>query len=871
MGGWRLALRIAARDVRRAKGRSALVVLLVMLPVLAVSFLATTIQTSQLDRLEQAQRDVGTAQAIVDFVGGTVAQTPDAGQWMSESEADDPGEVDPAQVREDVAEVLGADAVALQTESVTAPIDDRRVELMAIGVDLTDPLGAGQFDLREGRLPRDGSEVVGNDAVLDAGWSLGDTIAVDAAEPVTLVGVGRHPSLRSIPVLVGAPGSMVDASPQIFLVGGGDAVAWEHVTALNAKGYVVTAPSVIADPPPASEVSPEFASGDGSGTAVVVAALVATMALLEVVLLAGPAFAVTARQQSRTLALLAASGATPRQGRAVVLAVAVVLGLLATAVGVVAGVGLAAATMPLLQLLSPQWFGAVQVPWVALAVVAVCGLVSALLAAAVPAWLASRQDVVAVLAGRRGDPVPSRRSPVLGVVLFGVGMAGSAYGAVAANPDAAAVAMAGSAVIAVLGMVLVVPVVVALVSRLARRLPLVARYAARDAARHRTRTVPAVAAVAATVAGVVALGIANASDEKENRETYSASLAMDHGRVSWWPEGETSRQEAERGWERLAEAAATVVPAETITPVRGLPDTVPSGGYVNWRVAVDGDEQLLTSSSGFWGATVVVADTVDGLALGAEALASAEVALAAGRVVVFADEDRPGDEVVLTQEQWDVDDELESSKEYRMPAEVVAVDGESPLQAVVPSALAQQRGLDPSTVGLLIDGPVSRDDATELGEAVAAVEQWADSYVERGYERPASATIILLVLAGVGGVLVLGGTITATALAISDARPDLATLAAVGGSPRTRRGVAGAYALVIGVTGALLGVLVGAVPGVAVARTLTVADYGAGPHGPFLDVPWLMIGGVVVLVPLLAAVVVMVMTRARLPMVARID
>ena len=75
-------------------------------------------------------------------------------------------------------------------------------------------------------------------------------------------------------------------------------------------------------------------------------------------------------------------------------------------------------------------------------------------------------------------------------------------------------------------MILVVPLVVSLVARLSGRLPLVMRYAARDAARHRTRTVPAVAAVAATVAGVVALGIANSSDEAQNQETYTPTLAI---------------------------------------------------------------------------------------------------------------------------------------------------------------------------------------------------------------------------------------------------------------------------------------------------------------------------------------------------------
>ena len=50
------------------------------------------------------------------------------------------------------------------------------------------------------------------------------------------------------------------------------------------------------------------------------------MALLEVVLLAGPAFAVIARRMQRSLALMAATGATPPQARRVVLASGLVLG-----------------------------------------------------------------------------------------------------------------------------------------------------------------------------------------------------------------------------------------------------------------------------------------------------------------------------------------------------------------------------------------------------------------------------------------------------------------------------------------------------------------------------------------------------------------
>ena len=125
----------------------------------------------------------------------------------------------------------------------------------------------------------------------------------------------------------------------------------------------------------------------------------------------------------------------------------------------------------------------------------------------------------------------------------------------------------------------------------------------------------------------------------------------------------------------------------------------------------------------------------------------------------------------------------------------------------------------------------------------------------------------------------LGGTLTATFLALSDARPDLATLAAVGASPRTRRGVAAAYAVVVGFVGAVLGAAVGFIPGIAVTYPLTSQNYGAissdgsseFASGPFLDVPWLMILGLVVALPLLTAAVVALFARSRLPLVARLD
>ena len=76
-------------------------------------------------------------------------------------------------------------------------------------------------------------------------------------------------------------------------------------------------------------------------------------------------------------------------------------------------------------------------------------------------------------------------------------------------------------------------------------------------------------------------------------------------------------------------------------------------------------------------------------------------------------------------------------------------------------------------------------------------------------------------------------------------------------------------AAVIGGLGAVLGVLAGTAPGVAVAYPLTSTDYGHGAH-PLVVIPWGILAIVAVGVPLLAVVVTGVAVRSRLPMATRI-
>ena len=192
--------------------------------------------------------------------------------------------------------------------------------------------------------------------------------------------------------------------------------------------------------------------------------------------------------------------------------------------GSVLGVGVAWLARPIVQQFSDTVLGPFEVAPRDIAAIAAIGLLSALLAALLPALIAARSDVVAILAGRRGETKTAIWSPVLGALMLTAGIAGAAYGAM--QTSGGETFITGAAILAVLGMVLLTPLVLGLLGRFARLLPLPGRFAVRDAARHRSRTAPAVAAVAAIVAGVVALGIGGSSDAAQNRAHVLAGRAV---------------------------------------------------------------------------------------------------------------------------------------------------------------------------------------------------------------------------------------------------------------------------------------------------------------------------------------------------------
>jgi putative ABC transport system permease protein len=163
------------------------------------------------------------------------------------------------------------------------------------------------------------------------------------------------------------------------------------------------------------------------------------------------------------------------------------------------------------------------------------------------------------------------------------------------------------------------------------------------------------------------------------------------------------------------------------------------------------------------------------------------------------------------------------------------------------------------------------DEATQkrLDERVG---DGAGVYVERGFQR--YDEVVMRIMMGVAAALVLIVTLISTALSLAEQQGDLGTLAAVGATKGTRRRFAAAQAIVTGLLGALLGIAVGLVPGIAISYPLTVQGSFdpatgmevAGRH--YLSIPWVPLALVAVGVPLLAGLLSALAIRTA-PLVTR--
>ena len=906
-GSLRVALRIAAREAARAKGRTALVGLMIGLPVLAGSAGAVVLASQEPTAARYATWYLGDeAQAqIRAFEQPFLEQDARGEGWgFSGQRATEPPALE-------AHEAVLADAVPaadrlVRTVSATAAISSVSAAPTTAVVVTEVPGDEPELDwlapLAEGTRPSGQGEVA-----LALPWAdrldvgVGDRIIVTphGADPVEVtVTAVMHRTARGpdvvaeIGTLVLAPqGADVGPSWPEWYVLGPEPVTWDDVVAINDLGSVVVSRAVILDPPPPTPTPPDVPSDTGR---LALGLVVAAMALLEAVVLIGPAFAVSARRHERQMALLAASGAAPSTLRQVVLLGGVVTGAVASVVGIVAGVGVAALIRWVVHLRGGVALPDLRVP-LELPLLMVLGTAVAAGAAWLPAHRAGRVDVVAALAGRRAVGRGQHRVPVAGLVLVVIGGAAAVLGAVVSHTG---VLVLGVLTLEV-GLIAASGGLLSLVGRLAPRFGTAGRLAVRDAIRQRARTAPAVAAVIAAIAGAVTGAVYTQSSEQKDANLYNPLTA--HGQVAvGWDNGPLRAGDAP-DYVAAVEAVEAALPVTQVQPVKVVElGRAADGGDLHLTAArpsattcplfgpsaetLSTDEQnaafsdprcvgqsggqILWSGAESWSTTLVDDGTVIG-SLGLPGSDAAADALRQGKVLVPSGYELWPDGTA----HLEVTSFTDSAD--RVVASVVApaVEGglPSPQQygIVLPPDVAEEMGLESSVAGFTVATVVTPTRAEQDAAAAALAREapGAYLYVERGFT--GRQPLVLWVLVGLAAVVGLGATGLAVALTAAESRPDLATLAAVGGGPGLRRRFAAAQAAVV----AGLGVGVGVLTGLALGRILVLAEryrFEPADIGWQVVTPWPAVLVVALGVPLLAVGGAFLLTPPRLPMVRRV-
>ena len=914
---WAVALRMARRDVRRHRGRSALIVVMVTLPTLLLSALVTVAATSDVSGTEVIPSMMGSGQALIEGPDPMKIYQ-DASTYTGYGSGSEPATAVPGfDARADafanadaVSRLVGSPVVAMSTFSARTTIGDRRISLDAMALDGRANLG-DKLRLVSGRWPADDTQALVTAYGMSRGLpDSGNVVVTVSGDEHTLdvVGVAQAQGRYGTPgLVVGTPVRKGAASTgeSAWIVMGDDPVTWPEVLALNEHGFRVTSAAVLRNPPSQSQL-PEEIRGSSSGSIEqlnLMLALGASMLLIITALLVGPAFAVSAARQRRTLALAASNGASTAVLRRTVLAQALVLGTASALLGVLLGVGAARGIITWTMRGGQGIVGPFDIRWGLLGGVALCAVASTLIAALAPARRLGRLDIVGVMRGQSVSPRPSPWVFAAGLVIAGAGAALILTGTGAISSDGGIRYIGGvspdifvvaGAVALILGALFLVPLILAGVGRAGGRMPTSLRIAARDLARHRSRSAPSVAAVLAAVAGLTFGLTGLASDTVQREREYVAqtiegealvqapSDLLDVAAVRAAAPGlvvsENFGVDTGDPWSRNVEPSEPyrLVFASLVPDGCSPEDTVydPQWTPASDAEAAAGPPCQKAGTGNFNGMTLVLlpADEIarrlgldaaqaqavrDGAAVvrglrGAEA--SGTVRIARGTTL----SDPTATEMVDPAQDLEVDQDVTvpmiampqtKDSAARMLGASLLLATETPTTRDWPTLVQSLTVRDPS------GAPISEGTAERLTLALGD-EAWVA--VERGFER--DERLVVAILLGVFALLVLVITLTSTALTLAEQQSDQATLAALGATRGTRRVMAGAQAFLLAAVGCVLGVAVGLVPGVAMARLLTNDSWdpltGLQASGDsILVIPWLSLLIVGLLVPVVAGAI----------------
>ena len=912
---WRVALRMARRDVRRHRGRSLVVLLMVGLPAMLVVAAMTIAATSQVTGAEKIPRALGSTQAAISGpVPEKISQGPDpvSGYGSTGGSGDAtpiPGFEDGGTAfdnAEAIGRLVDGRAVPYTVGETRVQVGDRVRTLQSLAIG--DPGGVGdKVTLVSGRWPSAPGEVLLSPSAVDGGLPSSGRLTQVAAKGESLEVVGTARAVGEWGTrfeLVTTTPLWADSWDQGWLVDRGTPVTWAEVQELNAYGLPVMSAEVLRNPPSIGELDPQIAGQEqfGQARASMTYALLGGVLVILLTLLIGPAFAVSAARQRRTLALAAANGATTPQLRRTVLAQALVLGGLSAALAVVLGVLAAIAFVLVAE--DREWMttGPLDIPWGQVAGVVAVAVISSVTAALLPAARLGRLDIVGTMKGVHVPPPPNRLLPVGGILLAAVGGWAIITGAQTTGTETQILA---GAVALIVGALLTVPTVLHLLGKVGGHLPLPLRLATRDLARHRSRSAPTIAAVLAGTAALTIGLVGATSDNAQRRQQYlpqtivgeasvydigpdagatAASLERYRAAVpdlrfapTWVvsndpgtsgsgvpfiaarPVGCTPEQTfRDREWEARQQASAPPDveshPADLSSPCQLVGETSGTGRSVR---VLDADEIVRRM-----GLTGTEAETVRGGGAVLMTLPSDKGLVTDGSVNVVYGLRTGGD-------AYAEDARLTDVTTVDLPVVTREHDRDSMPRSLmsgllVPREAAEEHGWALTGAGLAVYSPSGPLTDLQEERLVAAAGGEGQVAVERGFVN--ELWMVMAVLLGIFTALLLVVTLTSAALSLAEQERDQATLSAVGASRGTRRIMAGAQAWLLALVGVVLGIAVGLVPGIAITYPLTgmswdPASGAATTSEPTTVIPWLVLLAMAAVVPAVAGLLATLAVR----------
>lgn len=828
VSSWGAAVRIARRDAWRHKVRSSLIIAMVLIPVLGLASADILARTIQLSPQELISREIGTADVAFSVVGGKVTQNanPLSQDGFQVTYAPHhhgtggPALGTPAYqsaMRRALAAVHATSSTVFSSTFTFASAHSLKVPVSLDQIDLTNPLTTGIDKLTSGHAPQTHGEVALSSGMLHAlGVGVGDHVAL-GNRSFTVTGTVRNLRGYSDDWAVVTPGTLPVRSHDVTLVLAKtpNPVSMTELRKVNAFGVFGVSAAVLLQP--GTPLFYQQSSNLTSRYAVGVETVAVGMSILEVCLLAGAAFAVGARRQRHDLAVLSAAGGSPQDVRRVVLAGGLLLGV----VGAVIGLGLAFVLSPIalphVASAMNRAPGHYDVRPIELAGITLLGIVTGLLSAVLPARSAARVDVVEALSGRRGVTQSARHIPVIGIAMIVLGTT-IAY---KATRDFHFNILLAGAVIAQLGFVLCASALVGLVARLGRYVGLAPRLALRDAARHRGRSGPAVAAIMSAVAGTIAISTYFVTVVHNNRDDYQPE-----GRVGQASLGVVHSTPADRAHfaavlrDSLGASQVLQVPTVKCLTYGGkCHELIDYGGYpaVGFTSLGVGDASLLP---------VVIGHNDP----------AAAAALAAGKVLVFVKHTYP-----LSNQQGAAYD-LRHVPGLQIVQVPTGNDGYALGGLITPATAARLHAQTAIHVML----PVTPH-APSTDQIARATYQLPDTVLltdERGY-KPGHYAGGVVILEIVAIIVMLGATAVSVGLSMAESKPDMVTLAAVGGRPMTRRLLVASQAGTVSLLGAAQGLIAGLIPAWAVLHAL---------RRPNFTLPWQTMLIIVVGIPILSMI-----------------